>query len=69
MDEIFHMGGYAFYVWSAYGAAFAVIVALVWHSVADYRAQTRLAETLEKAAGGRVRRAAHLERETGEDAS
>ncbi|HCX66398.1 MAG TPA: heme exporter protein CcmD, partial [Rhodobiaceae bacterium] len=48
MDEIFHMGGYAFYVWSAYGAAFAVIVALVWHSVADYRAQTRLAETLEK---------------------
>ena len=25
--EFFHMGGYAFYVWSAYGVAFVVLVA------------------------------------------
>lgn len=67
MSEFFYMGGYAFFVWSSYGAAFAVVVALIWQSVADYRAQAKLAETLEKAAGGRIRRAAH--RETGEDAS
>ncbi len=27
MREFFHMGGYGFYVWSAYGIAFAVLVA------------------------------------------
>ena len=25
MSEFLHMGGYAFYVWTAYGAAFAVL--------------------------------------------
>lgn len=67
MNEFFHMGGYAFFVWSAYGAAAVVIALLIWQSIADYRTQTKLVETLEKAAGGRVRRAAH--RETGEGAS
>ena len=67
MDEFFHMGGYAFFVWSAYGATVLVAVALIWQSIADYRAQARLVETLEKAAGGRVRRAAH--RQGGEDPS
>lgn len=64
MAEFFHMGGYAFFVWSAYGAAVLVAVALIWQSIADYRTQARLVETLEKAAGGRVRRAAH--RQSGE---
>lgn len=27
--EFFHMGGYAFYVWSAYGVTFIVLVANV----------------------------------------
>lgn len=61
MEEFFHMGGYAFFVWSCYGAALIVIAGLIWQSVADYRAQARLVETLEKAAGGRVRRGAHHE--------
>ena len=27
LREFFHMGGYGFYVWSAYGVAFIVLVA------------------------------------------
>lgn len=58
MAEFFHMGGYAAYVWTSYGLAAAVILALVWQSLSDWRRQSSLAEELEKAAGGRVRRAA-----------
>ena len=29
MREFFHMGGYGFYVWSAYGVALVVLVANV----------------------------------------
>ena len=29
LREFFHMGGYGFYVWSAYGVAFVVLVANV----------------------------------------
>ncbi len=29
MREFLHMGGYGFYVWSAYGVAFVVLVANV----------------------------------------
>ncbi|MDO9128026.1 heme exporter protein CcmD [Parvibaculum sp.] len=59
MAEFFHMGGYAAFVWSAYGLALLVVVALAAESIRDYRAQARLVETLERAAGGRTRRAAH----------
>ncbi|MDX5364938.1 MAG: heme exporter protein CcmD [Alphaproteobacteria bacterium] len=58
MAEFFHMGGYAFYVWSCYGIAALVISGLAWQSLRDWRVQSSLAEELEKAAGGRVRRAA-----------
>lgn len=58
MGDFFHMGGYAAFVWSAYGIAFLVAAALIGQSVRDYRTQARLVETLERAAGGRVRRAA-----------
>lgn len=27
MNEFFHMGGYAFYVWTSYGLAFVVLLA------------------------------------------
>ena len=55
MAEFLHMGGYAAFVWSAYGLTVLVIAGLVWQSIADYRSQTALAEKLEKLAGGRVR--------------
>ena len=29
LSEFFHMGGYGFYVWSAYGVTFLVLVANV----------------------------------------
>ncbi len=29
LREFFHMGGYAFYVWSAYGVTFVVLIANV----------------------------------------
>jgi len=57
--EFFHMGGYAAYVWSVYALGLLVPLALAVQSLADYRRQLRLAEALEREAGGRVRRAAH----------
>jgi heme exporter protein D len=30
LAEFFHMGGYAFYVWTAYGLAAVVIIANIW---------------------------------------
>lgn len=30
MMDFFRMGGYAFYVWGAYGTAFVVIIGNVW---------------------------------------
>lgn len=45
MSEFFHMGGYAAFVWSAYGiSALALIVAGVWTWRAMARAQKRLAQ-------------------------
>lgn len=58
MTAFFHMGGYAAFIWPAYGLTALVIVGLVWQSIADYRAQSAFAEKLEKLSGGRVRRAA-----------
>lgn len=58
MTEFFSMGGYAAYVWPVYGLAAVVVAGIVWQSVADYRAQLKLASDLEARGGGRVRRAA-----------
>ncbi|HMO31000.1 heme exporter protein CcmD [Enterovirga sp.] len=41
------MGDYAFYIWSAYGAAGIGIGLLVLHTVLDYRAQARKVASLE----------------------
>lgn len=62
MEEFFHMGGYAAYVWTVYALGVAVPLALAIHGIADYRRQARLVEALEREAGGRVRRAARPER-------
>jgi heme exporter protein D len=41
------MGGYAFYVWSAYGAAAAVLGGLTLWSWRSYRAAARALERLQ----------------------
>lgn len=42
------MGGYAAYVWPAYGLTFSVLVGLAVHSWHRYRQSTRLLERLQR---------------------
>ena len=42
------MGGYAAFVWPAYGVALAVLGGLVWHSWRRYRASVDELETLQR---------------------
>ncbi len=52
MAEIEHylaMGGFALYVWPAYGVAMLIMAALAIQSVAAYRRHRRELERLEKA--------------------
>jgi len=58
MAAFFHMGGYAGFIWPVYALGIGVPLALAIQSIADYRRQLRLVETLEREAGGRARRAA-----------
>ena len=45
MAHFFAMGGYAGYVWPAYGASFVGIGGILWTTLRDYaRAKRRLAE-------------------------
>lgn len=37
MREFFHMGGYAFYVWTAYGLAAVVLLGVLGQSLAWHR--------------------------------
>lgn len=37
MNDFLHMGGYAAYVWSAYGLAAAVLVGMIAHSLLWHR--------------------------------
>ncbi len=46
------MRDYAFYIWSAYGAAALAIAALVAHHVLDYRAQSRALARLDRGKPG-----------------
>lgn len=57
MAEFFSMGGYAGYIWPAYGLVLLVVVGLILQSVIDYRVQKRLVARLEEAneAAGRRR--------------
>jgi len=47
LAEFFHMGGYAFYVWTAYGIAFVVLVGNV---LAPLFCQRRLRQELQRRA-------------------
>lgn len=37
MNELLYMGGYAAYVWSAYGLAAAVLIGMIAHSLLWHR--------------------------------
>ena len=51
LGEFFHMGGYAAYVWPAYGAAAAVLAGLLAGSLLRLRRAERRLAALEAAAG------------------
>lgn len=45
-SDFFHMGGYALYVWSSYGLAFAVLLV---NLILPLRGQRQLIDSLERA--------------------
>jgi len=47
------MGGYAAFVWPAYGVAFAVLGGLAWHSWRRYRASISALDRLQREFGTR----------------
>lgn len=51
LGEFFHMGGYAAYVWPAYGVAAAVLVGLLAESVLRLRRARRRLAALEAVGG------------------
>ncbi len=52
LGEFFHMGGYAAYVWPAYGVAAAVLAGMLAESVLRLRRARRRLAALEAAGGG-----------------
>jgi len=47
------MGGYAAFVWPAYGVALAVLGGIAWHSWRRYRASAVALEALQREFGAR----------------
>jgi heme exporter protein D len=47
------MGGYAPFVWPAYGLAFAVLGGLAWYSWRCYRASAAVLDRLQREIGSR----------------
>ena len=58
MAEYFHMGGYAGFVWTAYGVALVLMLGLVVVSLIQFRRARRLVEDFEKTEAARPRRQA-----------
>ncbi|MGH6969282.1 MAG: heme exporter protein CcmD [Stellaceae bacterium] len=48
MEQFFAMGGYARFVWPAYGVAVIVLVGLLVHSLAGYRRAQRALDAEEQ---------------------
>ena len=49
MAEFFHMGGYAFYVWTSFGLAAVLLIGLViWASMNHRRELTRISRRLRR---------------------
>lgn len=57
MAEFFAMGGYAAYVWSAFGLSVVAMVGLLWLSVASARRSAREFEALKAEVRPRRKRA------------
>jgi heme exporter protein D len=53
LNEFFHMGGYAFYVWTSYGIALFVLLVNV---VTPLRQHSKLLTTIARASRRRSRR-------------
>ena len=53
LGEFFHMGGYAFYVWTSYGIAFLVLLANI---IAPVRQRRKLLDGIARAARRQERR-------------
>ena len=47
MSEFFNMGGYAGYIWPAYGVSALVLIGLIVQSLAAYRRAFREVKSLE----------------------
>lgn len=56
MSSFFAMGGYAFYVWSSYGAALLILSGIAIFSMARARQASRRLEELKRVAPHRRRR-------------
>jgi heme exporter protein D len=48
MSAFFAMGGYAGYVWPAYGVAAAVLIGMAWTSIATHRRTKRALEAAQQ---------------------
>jgi heme exporter protein D len=48
MTSFFAMGGYAAFIWPAYGVSAVALVGMIWQSVAAWRAAKRRLEDLER---------------------
>jgi heme exporter protein D len=57
MQEFFHMGGYAVYVWSAYGVVAVVLIGLIVWTLAELRGSSAELKDLEALSPRRRRRA------------
>jgi heme exporter protein D len=55
MSDFFAMGGYAAYVWPAYGAAFLVLGGLTVNAVLRYRSAARELDALQARRPGAAR--------------
>ena len=66
--SFFEMGGYAAYVWPAFGVGAVVLVGLLLFSLRNLRNREAVLRQLEAAGGGRRRRRAENYNETEEAA-
>ncbi len=66
--SFFEMGGYAAYVWPAFGVGAVVLIGLLLFSLRNLKSREAVLRQLEAAGGGRRRRAAEEDVETEEAA-